>query len=169
MSIESDLLRLARDREAATDAAVDRMLLEAPDIVRRQLRAYLSRKVDCGRIERTDEKIPQLMTLQGGFSQLSCPDVQFSSGARLSFEIKLEEKQGGWLVRQFQFHITLARSRTIKMVRFHLNAATRHDPLTIPRCHLHIDNSEAHVPLPVMDPLLMVHIICEHVEPDFGT
>lgn len=62
MSIEGDLLRLARDRDVATEAAVNGMLLETPDSVRRQLRAYLSRQVDCGRIKRTNEKIPQLMT-----------------------------------------------------------------------------------------------------------
>jgi hypothetical protein len=169
MSIEDDLLGLARAREAATDAAVGEMLLEAPDYVGRQLRAYLSRQVDRGQIKRTDEKTPQLMTLDGGINQLACPEVRFSSGAVLTFDIKLEKRQRGWLVRQFRFHVRLPRERNIRMVRIHLNAGSWHDPRTVPRCHLHIDNSRAHIPFPVTDPRLMLHIICEHVEPGLGT
>jgi|ERR1039457_249977 hypothetical protein len=169
MSIEGELLRLAREREAATEDAVNRMLLDTPDSVRRQLRAYLSRQVDCGRMKRTNEKIPRLAAIEGGLNQLACPEVQFSSGARLTFDIQLENKQGGWLVRRFRFHVSLPRPRSIRMVRIHLNAETGYNPLAVPRCHLHIDNSHAHVPFPIMDPRLMLHIICEHVEPDLGT
>ena len=86
MSIEGELLRLAREREAATEDAVNRMLLDTPDSVRRQLRAYLSRQVDCGRMKRTNEKIPRLAANEGGLNQLACPEVQFSSGARLTFD-----------------------------------------------------------------------------------
>jgi hypothetical protein len=168
MSIEGDLLRLARDRDAATEAAVNGMLLETPDSVRRQLRAYLSRQVDCGRIKRTNEKIPQLMTLEEGINQLACPGVQFSSGARLTFDIQLEKRQAGWFVRQFRFNVSLPRPRSIRMVRIHLKPETWYDPLAVPRCHLHVDNSQAHVPFPVMDPRLMLHVICEHVEPHLG-
>ena len=169
MSIEGELLRLAWEREAATDDAVNRMLLETPDSVRRQIRAYLSRQVDCGRMKRTNEKIPRLAVIEGGLHQLECPEVQFSSGARLTFDIELESKQAGWLVRRFRFHVSLPRPRNIRTVLFHLNAETAHNPLAVPRCHLHIDNSHPHVPFPMMDPRLMLHMICEHVEPDLGT
>lgn len=168
MSIENDLVRLARDREAATEGVVNGMLLESPDSVRRQLRAYLSRQVDLGRIKRTNEKAPHLLTLEEGQNQLACPEVRFSSGARLTFDILVKETQRGWLVRQFRFHINLPRTRSIKMLRIHLNAGTSRDPLTIPRCHLHVDKSHAHVPFPIMDPRLMLYILCEHLEPDLG-
>jgi hypothetical protein len=55
------------------------------------------------------------------------------------------------------------------MVRSHLNEISSHDPLAIPRCHMHIADSEAHVPFPVMNPRLILYLICEHIEPDFGT
>jgi hypothetical protein len=99
VSIENELLRLAREREAKTEGALAEMLLEPPDRLRRQLRAYLSRQVDRGRMKRTDEKIPQLAAIQGGLNELACPKAEFSSGARLEFKIQLEEKQRGWLAQ----------------------------------------------------------------------
>ncbi len=168
MSVEGELLQLAREREAATEGALSGMLLEQPDHLRRQLRAYLSRQVDRGRIRRTDERIPRLATVQNGLRELACSELQFSSSTRLEFNIQLEKEQRGWLVKRFRFHVYLPRERSINMVRIHLNPATWHDPLTVPRCHMHIGNSHAHVPFPVMGPRLILHLICEHIEPDFG-
>jgi hypothetical protein len=54
------------------------------------------------------------------------------------------------------------------MVRIHLNPATLHDPLRVPRCHLHVGDSQAHIPFPIMNPRLILSLICEHIEPDFG-
>ena len=45
MSSEDELLRLARERDRATEVALVEMALERPDHLRRQLRAYLSRKL----------------------------------------------------------------------------------------------------------------------------
>ena len=168
MTIEDELLRLARERESATEDALVEMVLDRPDILRRHPRAYLSRQVDRGRIRRTDEKIPQLATVQGGLNELACPELEFSSGGRLAFNIQLEEEQRGWLVKRFRFHVHLPQPRSINMVRIHLNAETWHDPLVVPRCHMHIGGSRAHVPFPVMDPRLILHLICEHIEPDVG-
>ena len=168
MSIEDELLRLARERDTATEAALAGLMLEPPNILRLQLRAYLSRQVDHGRIRRTDEKIPQLAKVQGGLDELSCPELEFSSGVRLTFNIQLEEHQRGWLVKRFKFHVHLPQPRSIKMVRIHLNAAVMQDPLTAPRCHMHIGDSRAHVPFPVMNPRLILRLICGHIEPDLG-
>lgn len=168
MSIETELLWLAREHEAKTERALAEMLLESPDQLRRQLRAYLSRQVDHGRMERTDEKIPQLAALQGGLNELACPEAKFSSGARLEFKIQLEEQQRGWLVKRFRFHVYLPGERCIDKVLIHLKAEAWHDPLVVPRCHMHIGDSQAHVPFPIMDPRLILHLICKDVEPDFG-
>jgi hypothetical protein len=168
VSIENELLRLARAREANTEGALAEMLLEPPNQLLRHFRAYLTRQVDYGRRKSTDEKIVQLAAVQGGLNELVCPKAEFSSGARLEFKIQLEEEQHGWLVKRFQFHVHLPRTRSINMVRIHLNAEESHEPLVVPRCHMHIGKSKAHVPFPIMDPRLILHLICEGVEPDFG-
>ena len=168
MSIEDDLLRLAREREEGVERALAELLLEQPDHLRRQLRVYLSRQVDHGRMKRADERIPQLATVGKGLNELACPRAEFSSGAQLMFRIKLEKVQRGWLMRCFEFHLRLPQPRRIGMVSIHLNDEASYKPLLVPRCHIHIGDSEAHVPFPVMDPRLILHLICERVEPDFG-
>jgi hypothetical protein len=169
MSVEEELLQIARERDAATEIALAELMLEPPDLLRRQFRVYLSRQVDYGRIRRTNERIPQLITVQGGLNELSCPELEFSSGVRLGFNIRLEEQQRGWLVKQFKFSVLLPERRGIRTVQIHLNAAGSHDSLNVPRCHMHIGNSRAHVPFPVMNPRLILHLICEHIEPDVGS
>jgi hypothetical protein len=168
VSIEGKLEQLAREREGRTDGALIEMLLEPPDVVRRELRDYLSRQVDHGRMKRTIERFPQLATIAGGLNELACPEAQFSSGARLQFNVQLEEKQRGWLVRRFRFHVFLPQTRSVNTVLIHLNAETGRHPLVVPRCHMHVGGSQAHVPFPVMDPRLILYFICDHVEPDFG-
>lgn len=165
MSPEDELVELARHREAATEDALLGMILDAPHSLRRQVREYLRRQVDYRRIKRPDEGIPQLETIPGGINELTCPSVDFLSDARLDFKIQFEENQRGWFVKQFQFHVPAPRS--IRMVRIHLNAATVRDPLAVPRCHMHVDG-KAHVPFPIMNPRLILYLICEHIEPDFG-
>lgn len=145
------------------------MGLEPPSRLLRQLRADLSRQVDKGRIGRMIEKIPRLDTVEGGLNELTCPRLTFSSGTKLDFKIQLEEHQAGWLVKRYQFHVHLPDERRIKMVRIHLNLDPSHDPLKTPRCHFHIDESKAHIPFPIINPRLILHLICEHIEPDFGT
>jgi hypothetical protein len=168
VSVEDELLQLARDREAETQVALGGMFLEPPDHLRRSLRDYLSRQVDYARMKRTDDRVPQLATVQGGLVELACLGAKFSDDGRLEFNIQLEQEQQGWLVKRFRFHLRLPSSRNIRMVRIHLNPETWHDPLTVPRCHLHIDDSQAHVPFPIMNPRLVLHLICEHIAPDFG-
>jgi hypothetical protein len=167
VNIENELLRLAREREAKTEGALAEMLVEPPHILLRQLRTYLFRQKDRDRMERMDEKILQLATVQGGVNELACREAEFSSGARLEFRIQLESTQRDWLVKQFHFHLHFPRARSINMVRIHLKAEVWHDPLVVPRCHLHIGDSKAHIPFPIMDPRLILYLICERLEPDF--
>jgi len=168
MSRADELLRLAREREANVERTLGEMLLEPPERLGRQMRDYLSRQVDHGRMKRTDEKLPHLATVQGGINQLSCPRAEFSSGARLHFDIQLQHEQRGWIVKRFRFLVHLAQPRSMSMIQIHLNAETSHDPLAVPRCHMHIGDSEAHLPFPVMHPRLILHLLCELIEPDVG-
>jgi hypothetical protein len=166
---ETQLLKLARLREDRTHRDLGDMLLKRPHQLRIELRQYLARQVDYGRLERTNPNLPQLETTTERLKKLLCPELEFQSGARLFFSIHLVEEQGGCLVTQFEFHLHLPSQRRIKMVRIELNPDTSRDPLLVPRCHLHIDDSKAHVPFPVMDARLILHLICEHIEPDFGS
>ena len=115
-----------------------------------------------------ENELLELARVQGDLNQLDCPKAEFSSGARLGFRVELEATQRGWLVRRFRFHLHLPPARSIDMVRIHLNSEASHDPLVVPRCHAHIGRSLAHIPFPIMDPRLILHLICERLEPDFG-
>lgn len=150
------------------ETALGAMLIESPALFGRHLRQDLSRQIDSGRMKRTDDRIPQLAAVPGGLNELECPGAEFADGGRLLFNIQLEESQRGWLIKRFRFHLHLPPSRNIKMVRIHLNPETWHDPVRIPRCHLHVGDSSAHIPFPIMNPRLILSLICEHIEPDFG-
>jgi hypothetical protein len=80
----------------------------------------------------------------------------------------MERQQRGWSVSRFQFHLLLPRERKINMIRIHLNPQSWHDPLRVPRCHFHIGDSRAHVPFPIMPPLLMLDLMCTDIEADMG-
>ena len=96
MSVENNLLQLARQRESETNGALLAILVDRPDYLLRQIRAYLARQADLGRMKHTNERIIQLDTVQGGLNQLACPDIRFSSGTRVNFDIELEPSQTGW-------------------------------------------------------------------------
>jgi hypothetical protein len=167
LSLEDELLSMALDRENASEANVARMLLGPPSRLRLQLRSDLARQVDLRRLKRSDDQVVHLTPPTNSFQELVCSAVEFWSGSILNFRIELESIQQGWLVKRFQFHLHLS-SRGIKMVRIHLNEKVGHDPVKVPRCHFHIGDSRAHIPFPIMSPRLMVHLICEHIEPDLG-
>ncbi|MDP2999841.1 MAG: hypothetical protein Q8N47_20300 [Bryobacterales bacterium] len=164
MSIEGELLQLARERETETQDALARMLLDPPHILGRQLRDYLSRQVDRGRIRHANEKVLQLNTLPDSLSKLACSGLAFSSGARLKFEIQIQKDQRGCFLRQFQFRLHSPNRPAVEMVRIELEPETQRDPLVVPRCHLHIGGRAAHVPFPIMHPVLILYLICEHIE-----
>ena len=166
MSWEDDLLSMARERENASEAAIATTLLEHPGTLRRELRHDLARQADFGRLKQSDNVINLGPPTYGG-QELVCPAVEFKSDSKLDVKLDLEERQQGWLVRRFQFHLHLS-GRRIPMLRIHLNEQVGHDPVRVPRCHFHIGDSQAHIPFPIMSPRLMVNLICEHIEPDLG-
>jgi hypothetical protein len=167
VSLDDELVELARLNDSTTQASLDNLKLDPAHLLR-NLRYYLSRQSDYRRITHFKERAVELTTVEGGAQEMECNAVEFASGSTLTFKIRLERDRTGWVVKQFQFHVKLAHPRRVKMVRIHLNAVVARDPLAVPRCHLHIDNSRPHVPFPILNPRLILHLICEHVEPDIG-
>jgi hypothetical protein len=165
--VSQELVSMARERESASDASLASMWLDHPSKLRLQLRSDLARQVDLGRLKHSDDRVVNLNPPANGLQELVCAAVEFRSDSKLNFKIELEDLQQGWLVRRFQFHLHIF-GRSIKMVRIHLNHKVGHDPVRVPRCHFHIGDSKAHIPFPIMSPRLMVHLICEHIEPDLG-
>lgn len=166
MSWQAELEALAHDREDAAEAILAQMTVDNPGTLLRQLRHYLAEQANRGRLNRTYD-VPRLDALEDGLQELVCEDVEFRSDSSLNFNVLLEREQAGWLVKRFEFHLHFAR-RSINMVRIHLNQDRGRDPLTVPRCHFHIGDSNAHIPFPIMSPRLMLHLICEHIEADVG-
>jgi hypothetical protein len=165
LSWEDELQSLARDREDEYQSSISQMVLEHPGTLRKQLRHYLAEQANRGTLKKTYDNVPRLVTIDERLQELVCEDVEFQSDSRLSFKIKLEFDQRGWLVRQFKFDLLLA-GRSINRVSIHLNPVAGYDPLKVPRCHFHIGNGEAHIPFPIMSPRLMLHLLCEHIESD---
>jgi hypothetical protein len=169
LNIDEELMELARERDKEIQSALTAMKLDEPDVLRRQLRAYLRRQVDRGRLKRADSSVPEIDALGQDSVRLSCHDLAFTSGSRLTFEITLNKRQAGWVIQKFEFHVRLAPKRKVKMVRIDLNASDLwHDALRIPRCHFHIDESEPHLAFPVLNPRLLLYTMCEQIEPAFG-
>jgi hypothetical protein len=167
LSWEDELQRLARDREVAYESSLSRMIVDEPGMLRRQLRTYLGMQTDYRKLKRTYDDAPRLNTIEGGFQELVCEEIEFQTDSRLSFRILMEPNQTGWLVKRFEFDLYLAR-RSINMIRIHLNQEAGRDPLRVPRCHFHVGNSKAHIPFPIMSPRLMLPLICEDIEADVG-
>jgi hypothetical protein len=167
LSLERELLELARQRDRATRAALDELIVRGPDYLLRQIRHYMSRQADHGKFRNLRERAIELTQIDEISQELST-NLDFSSGSKLTFKIRLTRNQRGWTVAQFQFHVKLTQPRRVGMVRIHLNATDGYDPLAIPRCHIHVDSSRPHVPFPVSDPRLILHLVCEHIEPDIG-
>ena len=96
-------------------------------------------------------------------------EITFVSGARADFNIVVAKNQTGWIIRTFEFHVRLAPKRKVQMVRIDLNdGPSWNDALRIPMCHFHIDESEPHLAFPILSPRLLLHTLCEQIEPHFG-
>ena len=102
MGLDDKLLALARERDASFDAAIRELAIEAPHVLRSQMRAYLATQVDLHRIPRTNEGWIEQRTGTGGIEQLICPKVEFVSEARLEFKVELVSHMHRWLVQRFQ-------------------------------------------------------------------
>lgn len=167
MSVEDELLRLARERERRTEDALNATLLD-PSALFRQVRHYLAVQADLRRLARSNEKAIRLETLRRGATSLVCDGAGFSSGSHLTFSLRMQSQPGGSKITEFRFHLRLPAARNVNMVRIELNDRSSHEPLRVPRCHFHVGDSQAHIPFPIMDPRLILLLVCEHLEPDIG-
>ena len=169
MNLDNELQRLATERENAYEAAIAAMNLDAADQLRR-MRTYLARQEDRRRIKRLGGGTIQLRTLTTGVCRLECPSVEFNSGSTLDFRMKIEPQPAG-RISWFEFHLNLPGA-PIDMVRIELNDRRGHDLLRVPRCHLHLGRGaregDVHIPFPIMPPLLILHLLCSILEPEFG-
>ena len=144
-------------------------IAEPPDFLLRQMRAYLADQEDHGRIKHFAEKSVQLRQRTDGIQELECQAVKFTSGSSLDFNLRMKKKQTGWRITQFKFHLHMPPTRRVNMVRLHLNVNRTRDALVVPRCHLHIGGGKrAHLPFPIMSPLLTLQLVCDIIEPDVG-
>jgi hypothetical protein len=166
LSLEDELNELAWDRERTYEAVRQGTIQQHPSKLLRQLRAYLAELADHGKLKRTYD-LPRSVTRPGDVTEVICDGVEFASDSLLSFSVLLESSQQGWLLTEFEFHLAL-QGRRVGHVRIHLTRTGAHDPLRVPRCHIHIDNSDPHIPFPIMNPRLTVHLMCEHIEPEIG-
>ena len=92
MSVEGELQRLALERENAYEAALDALDLDPPDRLLRQLRAYLAVQEDRRRIKHFAERSVRLSQQTGGIQELECHTVQFASGSRLDFNVRMQKQ-----------------------------------------------------------------------------
>jgi hypothetical protein len=170
LSIEDELLTLARERDQGMQRALSQMDLDEPHIIRSQLRAYLARQVDRGRVKHFDGNVLEVSTLAEGSTKLTCRELAFTSGSKLNFALTLDRNQTGWQMSHFEFHVRLPAKRKVRMVRIDLNRLSAwHDALRIPICHFHVDESEPHLAFPIQNPRLLLHTLCEQIEPHFGS
>lgn len=169
MTVESELQRLALERAEAYETAISALDLGDPARVYRQIRAYLAELEDHGRIKRFRENMLPLRAAQDGVQELRCVPIELTSGSRFEFTIKMRQQQGICRLIEFEFHLNLPPARNVDMVRIHLIPERPRDPLQVPQCHMHIGGGErAHVPFPIMSPRLILHLVCEVIEPDIG-
>src|SRR5208283_1072761 len=120
LSIEDELKQLALEREDAFESALNKLDLDPPEFLLRQMRAYLADEVDRRRIRRFVDKAVQLTQQEDGIQELGCTSIEFVSGSSLDFRIRMEKQQTGWRIDQFQFHLRLPTDRKVSMVRVHL-------------------------------------------------
>jgi len=94
--------------------------------------------------------------------ELVCQGVEFATGSRLSFSLKMVDHRGRWSMLSFEFDLHLS-GRKVEMIQVHLNERGSPEPDRVPRCHLHVRPSDAHIPFPATGPRLIVNLLCEHV------
>jgi hypothetical protein len=86
LSLEDELLSMARDRESVLEANVASMWLEHPSKLRRQLRNDLTRQVDLRRLKRSEDRVVNLSPPTDGLQEVVWPVVEFWSDSKLNFK-----------------------------------------------------------------------------------
>ena len=151
--------------------------LPSPHEYFRQIKWYLQRMTDKGRVARCASLLKQKTTEQGEAQIDAGPTIyrsseaciRFSSGAELSFGITLRNELERSKLVAYRFHLELPPDSGLKFVRIDLNGPQNlYDPLQIPRSHIHPGFPHIHVPFPVMSPLEVLDRLFHVIEPHFA-
>ena len=174
MSRSRDALAAARELDARVERDIAEMNLPAPKACFQEIRAYLQRMTDQRRITHPrikDRAEGSNSVILVGPSNQKGPDgsaLEFSSGAQLSFGIKLRHEQGLTRLLAYRFHLLLPAGG-VKFMRIDLNQVTKgNDALQVPRSHIHVGFEHVHIPFPVLRPLEILDRIFHIFEPAFS-
>ena len=165
--------------EAKAEAYLRGLALPKPDAYYREIRNYLQRERDKGRIK-TGHQSVRILKQQDGSTLINvgpsiyknpCQEcIQFQSTAELSLGITLSTQGSDTELLSYRFHLQLPERSGLSFVRIDLNGPPKagHDHLQVPRSHVHPGFEEAHIPFPVMTPLEVLDRIFHVIEPHFA-
>lgn len=154
---------------------VDEVALESPTNVFTKLRAYLIKQSDEMHVNNDvsaalkmyrEQENNVLISLGPSFDKGPTSEhFYFDSGARLSFGVTLQQSASRSSLVAFRFHLHLPTGRSPEYLRFDLNPQAHADPLSEPRCHLHLGLDKVRLPLPVLGPFEILDRVFFVVEP----
>jgi hypothetical protein len=174
-----DRIRAASALETRTEADLANIGLPPPHQYFRDVRIYLQRMTDVGRIRNgvhvLKQKSPEIGVTQIDAGPTTfrepCGDcIRFDSGAQLSFGIMLRFDGARTTLISYRFYLNLLPASGLRFVRIDLNAPKdkdKYDPLHMPRCHMHPGFEGIHIPFPVMAPIEVLDRIVHVIEPHF--
>jgi hypothetical protein len=157
-----DAVAAARSLDDRVADDLDRVELPPAPHFTGQLRFYLQRMTDCGKLLRGARSISQRETAEG-YTQIDVGPTIYratgddclilKSGARMSLGITLRIDGSSSRLLAYRFHLELLPSSGLRFVRIDLNAPkSEYDPMHIPRSHIHPGFENVHVPFPAMHP-----------------
>ena len=176
-----DYAAAARASEQRWTSLIETVSLPSPNVLVRQVRTYLQRMTDTGRVIRGPRSISHLVSVfqeDEGYVQINvgptifkepCEDcIRFRSGAQLSFGLTVRQDNLGVRLISYRFYLDLLNTSGLRFVRIDLNPPkSEYDPLHIPRSHIHTGFEGIHLPFPVMHPLEVLDRIFHVIEPHF--
>ena len=167
----------AKSLDARVAAELDRIELPPTRQFFSQLRFYLQRMTDRGRLTKGARALSQLETAEGHAQinvgptifRASCDDcIIFRSGAQLSFGITLRVDGSYSRLMAYRFHLNLLESSGLRFIRIDLNAPkSDYDPMHMPRSHMHPGFEHVHIPFPAMHPMEVLDRVFHVIEPHF--
>ena len=164
--------------EARTAADLLNIELPAPQECFREIRLYLQRTTDTGRIK-NGVHVLSSRTLENRDTQINagptifrepCRNcIQFLSGAQLTFGITLRFRDRKTTMLSCRFYLHLLPRSGLRFVRIDLNPPkVKYDSLHVPRSHMHPGFEGVHIPFPVMRPLEILDRLIHVIEPHFA-
>jgi hypothetical protein len=164
VSWEDELLELARQRHRL-GSDPEQLKVDHPETLLRQIRHYLAEQSNRRRLKKSYDG-PRLTDHAREIKKIESDEIEFHSDSKLTFSIELHQDRYRWEVKHFEFNLHIP-GRAVDRVRIDLNLNHDADPVRVPRCHFHIGDGDAHIPFPLMSLRLTLHLLCEHIEPDF--